>query len=178
MMCTDTCDVATLKEWIESYESTRMTPINEHTAIITSEYNMVHLRLFLRFRQRQSAEQCGIARLGKFHHLFDEIFLVGRGRYVVQYLVLVRTVHAHILRCAVVRYLVVERRQFRHLDEVAEASLLHDVVRHVELEVRRLLGEYRRPCVEAADVLLLQRLRTQVLEQQVQFRQRVADGRA
>ena len=72
----------------------------------------------------------------------------------------------------------VERRQFRHLDEVAEASLLHDVVRHVELEVRRLLGEYRRPCVEAADVLLLQRLRTQVLEQQVQFRQRVADGRA
>lgn len=73
---------------------------------------------------------------------------------------------------------VVERRQFRHLDEVAEASLLHDVVRHVELEVRRLLGEYRHPCVEAADVLLLQRLRTQVLEQQVQFRQRVADGRA
>lgn len=59
---------------------------------------------------------------------------------------------------------VVERRQLRHLDEVAEASLLHDVVRHVELEVRRLLGEYRRPCVEAADVLLLQRLRTQVLE--------------
>ena len=38
MMCTDACDVATLKEWIESYESTRMTPINEHTAVITSEY--------------------------------------------------------------------------------------------------------------------------------------------
>ena len=40
MMCTDTCDVATLKELIESYDSTRMTPINEHTAVITSEYNM------------------------------------------------------------------------------------------------------------------------------------------
>ena len=37
MMFTDTCDVATLKEWIEGYESTRMTPINEHTAVITSE---------------------------------------------------------------------------------------------------------------------------------------------
>ena len=36
MMFTDTCDVATLKEWIESYESTRMTPISEHTAVITS----------------------------------------------------------------------------------------------------------------------------------------------
>ena len=41
MMCTDTCDVATLKEWIESYESTRMTPI-------TSEYNMVHVVEWLR----------------------------------------------------------------------------------------------------------------------------------
>ena len=42
MMCTDTCDVATLKEWIESYESTRMTPINEHTD------NMVHVVEWLR----------------------------------------------------------------------------------------------------------------------------------
>lgn len=40
MMFTDTCDVATLKEWIEDYESTRLTPINGHTAVITSEYNM------------------------------------------------------------------------------------------------------------------------------------------
>ena len=48
MMCTDTCDVATLKAWIESYESTRMTPINEHMAVITSEYNMVHVVEWLR----------------------------------------------------------------------------------------------------------------------------------
>ena len=48
MMFTDTCDVATLKEWIEGYESTRMTPINEHTAVITSEYNMVHVVEWLR----------------------------------------------------------------------------------------------------------------------------------
>lgn len=48
MMCTDTCDVATLKEWTESYESTRMTSINEHTAVITSEYNMVHVVEWLR----------------------------------------------------------------------------------------------------------------------------------
>ena len=137
-----------------------------------------HLRLFLRFRQRQPAEQCGIARLGKFHQLFDEIFLVGCGRYVVQYLVLVRSVHTHVLRRAVVRYLVVERRQLRHFDEVAEAFLLHDVVRHIELEIRRLLGEDRRPCVKASDVLPLQLLRAEVLEQQVQLRQRVADGRA
>ena len=31
---------STLKEWIDTYESTRMTPIDEYTAVITSEYNM------------------------------------------------------------------------------------------------------------------------------------------
>ena len=137
-----------------------------------------HLRLLLRFRQRQSAQQCRIARFGKFHQLLDEILLVGRGRYVVQYLVLVRTVHAHILRRAVVSDFVVEGGKLRHLDEVAETLLLHDVVRHVELEVSGFLGENRRPRIEAADVLPLQLFRTQVLEEQVQLRQRVADGRA
>ena len=38
---------------------------------------------------------------------------------------------------------------------------------HVELKVGRLLSEYRRPCVEAADVLPFQRLRAEVLEQQI-----------
>lgn len=47
MMFTDTCDVATLKEWIEDYESTRLTPINDHTAVITSEYNMPCVREWL-----------------------------------------------------------------------------------------------------------------------------------
>lgn len=33
-----------LKEWIDSYESTRFTQITERTAIITSEYNMEHAK--------------------------------------------------------------------------------------------------------------------------------------
>ena len=137
-----------------------------------------HLRFFLRFRKRQPAQQGGVACLGKFHQLFDEILLVRRRRYVVQYLVLVRTVHAHILRRAVVRYLVVEGGKFRHFDEVAETLFLHHVIRHVELEVGGLLGKNCRPRIETTDVLPLQLLRTQVLEQEVQLRQRVADGRA
>ena len=96
----------------------------------------------------------------------------------MQYLVLVRSVHAHVLRRAVIRYLVVEGGKLRHFDEVAETLLLHHVVRHVELKVGGLLGEYRRPRIETADVLPLQLLRAQVLEQEVQLRQRVADGRA
>ena len=45
---TDTWGVSTLKEWVDTYESTRFTPINDHTAVITSEYNMVHVVEWLR----------------------------------------------------------------------------------------------------------------------------------
>ena len=136
-----------------------------------------HLCLLLRFRQRHSAQQRRVARLRKFHQLFDEIFLVRRRRYVVQYLILVRTVHTHVFRRAVVGYLVVEGGKLRHFDKIAETLLLHHVVRHVELEVGRLLGENRRPCVKAPDILPFQFLRTQVLEEQIQLRQTVGNGR-
>lgn len=39
--------VATLKEWIDSYESTRFTQTDERTAVITSEYNMQFVREWL-----------------------------------------------------------------------------------------------------------------------------------
>lgn len=38
----------TLKGWVEDYESTRFTQINDYTAVITSEYNMVHVVEWLR----------------------------------------------------------------------------------------------------------------------------------
>lgn len=36
-----------LKEWIDSYESSRFTQIDERSAIITSEYNMEHIEEWL-----------------------------------------------------------------------------------------------------------------------------------
>ena len=36
--------VDTLKGWIDSYESTRFTATDSHTAVITSEYNMEWLQ--------------------------------------------------------------------------------------------------------------------------------------
>lgn len=36
-----------LKEWIDSYESSRFTQIDGHSAIITSEYNMEYVREWL-----------------------------------------------------------------------------------------------------------------------------------
>ena len=136
-----------------------------------------HFCLFLRFRELFASQYRGVARLGKLHEFFDKDFLVGCGRDVVQYLVLVGTDNAHVLRRAVVGDLVVERRQLRHLDEIPKTLFLNDVVRHGELEVGGLLGEDGRPRIEAADVLPFEFLGTQVLEEQVEFGERVGDGR-
>lgn len=43
----ETWGAASLKEWIDSYESTRFTPIDEYRAVIISEYNMAHVREWL-----------------------------------------------------------------------------------------------------------------------------------
>ena len=39
--------VASLKEWIDCYESSRFTQTDERTAVITSEYNMTHVKEWL-----------------------------------------------------------------------------------------------------------------------------------
>ena len=38
---------STLKGWVESYESTRLTEIGKDTAVITSEYNMDYVKEWL-----------------------------------------------------------------------------------------------------------------------------------
>lgn len=43
----ETWGVDTLKEWIDSYESSRFTAIDSHTTVITSEYNMECLKEWL-----------------------------------------------------------------------------------------------------------------------------------
>ncbi|MCM1302225.1 MAG: hypothetical protein NC250_09515 [Alistipes senegalensis] len=42
-----TWGVSTLKAWIDNYESTRFTWADDRTAVITSEYNMEHVRAWL-----------------------------------------------------------------------------------------------------------------------------------
>lgn len=44
---TQSWGAATLKEWIDGYESTRFTQTDSHTAVITSEYNMEWLKEWL-----------------------------------------------------------------------------------------------------------------------------------
>lgn len=51
----EACGVSTLKEWIDSYESTRFTATDNHTAVITSEYNMECVTQWLK-RQTPIAE--------------------------------------------------------------------------------------------------------------------------
>lgn len=97
---------------------------------------------------------------------------------MVQYLILVWSVHTYILRRAVVGNLVVEGGKLRHLDEIAKTLLLNDIVRYVELKIGRLFGEDGSPSIETADVLPFQFVGAQVFEEQVQFRQTVGNGRA
>ena len=59
-----------------------------------------HLRLFLTLTQRCTSQECGITRLGKLHQLADKNLLLGRGRYVMQYLVLLGAVDTDVLGCA------------------------------------------------------------------------------
>ena len=137
-----------------------------------------HLGFLFGFRQFLPAEYRGIARLGKLHQLLYELFLLRCRRNVMQYLVIFRTIHAHVLRRAVVRYLIIEHSQLRHFDKIAEAFFLNDVVSHIKFKIGCLLGKNSSPRIKATNILPLQFFRTKVFEQQVQFRQRVADGRA
>ncbi|WP_297411639.1 hypothetical protein [uncultured Alistipes sp.] len=45
----ETWGVETLKGWVDNYESTRFTPIDECRAVITSEYNMPSVREWLEY---------------------------------------------------------------------------------------------------------------------------------
>ena len=47
--------VASLKEWIDSYESSRFTQTDERMAVITSEYNMTHVKEWL---ERNTSIDC------------------------------------------------------------------------------------------------------------------------
>lgn len=96
----------------------------------------------------------------------------------MQYLILHRTVNANILCRAVICYLIVKCSQLRHLDKVPETLFRHYVIGDIKLKISRLLGEDGRPRIEASDVLPFKLFRTEIFEEQVQFRERVGDCRA
>ena len=81
------------------------------------------------------------------------------------YLVLLRPVHAYIRRRAVIGNLIVESRQFRHFDKIAEPFFLYYLIRNRKLKVGSLLGKDSRPCIETVDVLPFQFLRAEIFEQ-------------
>ena len=56
-----------------------------------------HLCPFLALTQWCSSQDCGIATLGKLHQLADKDFLLGCRWYVMQYLVLLRSVDTDVL---------------------------------------------------------------------------------
>ena len=135
-----------------------------------------HLRFLLSLVQWRSSEYGGIAGLGELDELLYELLLVGRQRYVVQYLVLLRPVDADVGCGTEVGNFRIERGKFRNLDKVTETLFLHHLVGDGELVIDGLSGKYRRPCIKGVDPLTLQLPGTQVLEEQVQFGQRVGNS--
>ena len=96
----------------------------------------------------------------------------------MQYLVLLRSVDTDVLGSAKIANLRIKGCQFWHLDEGAEPLFLNDVVCDGELVVSLFLGKDGCPSIETVDALLLQSLRTEVFEKQIQFCQTVGNGRS
>ena len=71
----------------------------------------------------------------------------------------------------------IERSQLRHLDEGTVTFLLDNLIGDGELVVSRFLGKDCCPSIKTVDTLLFQSLRTQILEQKIQLRQAIGDGR-
>ena len=96
----------------------------------------------------------------------------------MQYLILLWSVNADVLGSAKIANLRIEGGQLRHLDEGAEPLFLNDVVCDGELVICGFLGKDGCPCIKAVDTLLFQSLWTQILEQEIQLRQAIGDGRS
>ena len=124
-----------------------------------------HLRLFFRIRKFLASQHRRITCLCELHQFLDKFFLYGSRRDIVQYLVLLRPVNAYIRRRAVIGNLIVESRQLRHFDKIAEPFFLYHLIRDRKLKVGGLLGKDCRPCVETVDVLPFQFLRAEIFEQ-------------
>ena len=137
-----------------------------------------HLSFLLPFGEGRTVDKFSVACLGELHQTLVEVLLVGSGLHVVQDDVHAGTVESYVLACAVVRNLIIEGGQLRHFHKVAEALFLYDGIGHVKLIVGGLPRIDGCPRIKAMDALLCHRLGTEVLEQQVQFRQTVADGGA
>ena len=88
-----------------------------------------HFRHLLLLGGTVDTYQLEVARLGKLHQRVDKLLLVGGRLDVHQSGILLRALYAYVLRRAVVGDFIIELRQLRHLDEVAEALLQHYLVR-------------------------------------------------
>ena len=136
-----------------------------------------HLALFLPLRKRLTENQLSITGLGELHQTLVEVLLILGGLDAMQDDVHIGTVETDILTSAEVGNLIIERCQFRNLNEIAETLLDGYLIGDVELIVRRLLGIDGSPGIKGMDALTSHSFWTKVLEKQVQLSKAVADGR-
>ena len=150
------------------------THIERHfTGVIRSNQ---HLCLIFPIGQFTTIEQFPVACLCKLNQTVDKCRLVGRGWYVMQYLILLRPVDADIGGCTKVGDFGIKGRQFRHFDKVAETLFLYNLVGYRKLVVNGFFSKNGRPRIKSFKVLAFHLLRTQILKQQVQLSKGVGYG--
>ena len=135
-----------------------------------------HLRLSLVVVDIVTEHLFTVAVLGKAHKTLEEVLMIWRGRNADKFHIHLRTIQTDIGGGLIIGHLIVEGTQFRDFNKVPE-TLLHDnLARHIDLVVTALAGKHGCPGIETMNVLVGHRLRTKVLEQKVEFHQRIADG--
>ena len=88
-----------------------------------------HLCLFLALTQRCSSQKRGIATLGKLHQLSDKDFLLGCRWYVMQYLILLRSVDTDVLGSAKIANLRIKVMGVNVIDWLLIKSRIYNLIR-------------------------------------------------
>ena len=88
-----------------------------------------HFCPFLALTQRCSSQDCGITALGKLHQLADKNLLLGRGRYVVQYFVLLGAVDTDVLGGTEIANLRIKVMGVNVIDWLLIKSRIYNLIR-------------------------------------------------
>ena len=88
-----------------------------------------HLCSFLALTERRTSQKRGIATLGKLHQLSDKDFLIGGRWYVMQYLILLRSVDTDVLGSAKIANLRIKVMGVNVIDWLLIKSRIYNLIR-------------------------------------------------
>ena len=163
---------------IALFIESRIDQLRGEAGLLAKIGDQQHLCLDLVTAEVIAEDILGIAAVGKLQKPSGDVLMSLRRRDINQDDVHLRTLQTDIGSCLVIGILIIEGCQLWNLDELPETLLHDDLTGNIELIVTGLGGKDGCPGIKAVDVLCVHRLRTKVLEKQIQLSKRVADGGA